>query len=104
MKKYYGVLRISSIIEMNLCLLAYWIRRYSLDEHKLWKQIVDFKYDTRNPNIFCCHGNNFSPFWNGVMWEANAGKIGYKWVVSIGIKVRFREDQWIGGTCLAILF
>jgi hypothetical protein len=86
MKKEYGGLGIPNIREMNLCLLASWIRRYSLDENKLWKQIVDFKYDTQNPNIFSCHGNNLSPFWKGVMWATNAAKIGYKWVVGSGKK------------------
>jgi hypothetical protein len=104
LKKEYGGLGIPNIRDMNLCLLASWIRRYSLDENKLWKQIVDFKYDTKNPNVLCCHGNNMSPFWKGVMWAASAARMGYKWVVGNGAKVRFWEDQWLGGTSLAILF
>jgi hypothetical protein len=56
MKKDWGAPGIPNIREMNLCLLASWIRRYSLDEDKLWKQIVDFKYGTQNLKVFSCHG------------------------------------------------
>jgi hypothetical protein len=38
------------------------------------------------------------------MWAASAVRMGYKWVVGNGAKVRFWEDQWLGGTSLAILF
>jgi hypothetical protein len=65
MKKEYGVLGIPNIRELNLCLLASWIRRYSLDDNKLWKQIIDFKYDTESPNVFNCRETYVSPFLEG---------------------------------------
>jgi hypothetical protein len=54
MKKEFGGLGIPNIRELNLCLLGSWIRTYSLDDKKIWRQIVDYKYNTTNPNIFIC--------------------------------------------------
>jgi hypothetical protein len=78
MKKEYGGLGIPNIRELNLCLLASWIRRYSLDDNKLWKQIIDFKYDTEIHNVFNCREIDVSPFWKGVLWVARAAKLGYQ--------------------------
>jgi hypothetical protein len=39
---------------MNICLLASWVKRYHLDDNKLWKQIIDHKYRVKNPYIFSC--------------------------------------------------
>jgi hypothetical protein len=36
-KKEYGGLGIPSLAEMIMCLLASWIKRYHLDDDKLWK-------------------------------------------------------------------
>jgi hypothetical protein len=47
-KKKYGGLGIPNIREHNLCLLTSRIRRYGLDDNKLWNQIIDFKYDTES--------------------------------------------------------
>jgi hypothetical protein len=104
LKKEYGGLSIPNIREMNMALLASWIRRYNMDGDKLWKQIVDFKYDTRNPNIFTCSTLDVSPFWKGVMWAANAARLGYKWKIGDGRMIMFWEDQWLGSTSLAIIF
>jgi hypothetical protein len=53
---------------MNLCLLASWIKRYQLDGHKLWKQIIDHKYRTQENNVFACPLVSLLPFCKGVMW------------------------------------
>jgi hypothetical protein len=37
MKKEFGGLGIPNIRELNLCLLDSWLRRYSLDDNKIWK-------------------------------------------------------------------
>jgi hypothetical protein len=66
MEKDFRGLGVSNLRELNLCLLGYWIRRYSLDKDKLWKQIVDYKYDTSSPNIFACGDRGVSNFWKGV--------------------------------------
>jgi hypothetical protein len=67
MKKEYGGLGIPNIRELNLGLLGSWIRRYTLDEKKLWVQLVDCKYNTHNPNIFACREVGTFNFWKGVI-------------------------------------
>jgi hypothetical protein len=37
MKKEFVGLGIPNIRELNLCLLGSWIRRYSLDDNKIWR-------------------------------------------------------------------
>jgi hypothetical protein len=102
-KKEFGGLGIQNIREFNLCLLASWIKRYHLDKNKIWKTIVDFKYNL-SPNILCANPTHCSPFWKGVMWAASAARVGYKWKVGNGRKVLFWEDIWLGQCSLAILF
>jgi hypothetical protein len=50
----YGGLGIANLSDMNLCLLASWIRRCQLDGNKIWKQTIDHKYKTHKPNMFAC--------------------------------------------------
>jgi hypothetical protein len=88
---------------LNLALLSSWIFRY-LHKNAIWVNIVDYKYGTRHPNIFCCPDVGASPFWKRVLWAAQAAHLGIKWVVGNGEKVRFWEVQWIGNTSLAIAF
>jgi hypothetical protein len=38
------------------------------------------------------------------MWVANVAKLGYRWKVGNGSKVRFWEDMWIGTSSLAIQY
>lgn len=104
MRKEFGGLGIPNLRDLNVTLLASWIRRYNLDTNRLWKQIVDFKYDASNPNIFACEERNGSNFWKGVLWASNAAKLGYQWIVGDGKSIRFWEDQWFGGSSLAIQF
>jgi hypothetical protein len=54
MPKEYGGLGVPNIRELNMCLLGSWLRRYSLGDEKIGKNLVDFKYNTCNPNIFTC--------------------------------------------------
>jgi hypothetical protein len=103
MKKEYGGLGIPNIRELNICLLASWIRRYHMDNNKIWRMIVDYKYDL-SPNLLRANPLQCSPFWKGVMWAASAAKIGYKWQVGNGRKILFWVDTWIGNCSLAILF
>jgi hypothetical protein len=86
------------------CLLAAWIQRYYDARDKLWRAIVDVKYTNRTPNLFFWNGRNCSPFWKGVIWAAQAAKMGYKWRIGDGKRVRFWEDQWFGTCSLAIQF
>jgi hypothetical protein len=85
---------------LNLCLLASWIKRYNAGEGKLWKDVLDYKYDTRNPNIFCGEDHRMSNFWKGVKWAAAVAKLGYRWKIGIGREVRFMEDVWLGNCSL----
>jgi hypothetical protein len=87
--KEFGGLGIPSLAEMNMCLLASWIRRYHLDNDKLWKQIIDHKYGVNNPNLFYCLISGASPFWKGVLWAAKAANMGYQWKIGNGRNVMF---------------
>jgi hypothetical protein len=75
-----------------------------LDDNKIWKQIIDSKYNVSNPNIFACSVSGASPFWKGVLWAAKAAKMGYMWKVGNGRTIKFWEDHWFGSCSLAIQF
>jgi hypothetical protein len=87
-----------------LCLLASWIKRYSLAENKIWKSIIDHKYGLEDKNVLTCSTPGASPFWKGVMWAATAARIGYSWKVGNGKKIHFWENQWFGNCSLAIQY
>jgi hypothetical protein len=54
MKKEFGGLGVPDLRELNLCLLGSWIRKYTQDGEKIWKILIDFKYNTGSPNLFTC--------------------------------------------------
>jgi hypothetical protein len=66
-RKEYGGLGIPDLSEMNMCLSASWVKRYHLSEDKVWKQIIDTKYNLDNPNLFSCSLVGASPFWKEVL-------------------------------------
>jgi hypothetical protein len=102
MRQEFGVLGVLSLRELNFCLLASCVRRYVVDKEKIWKLIID--YDTKNPNIFYCRSNSCSNFWKRVLKAAQVAKMGYRWKVGDGKKIKFCEDVWIGSSSLAIQF
>lgn len=104
MCKQFGGLGIPDLREFNICLLGSWLRRYQLDKDKLWTKIIDDKYNTRNPNIFCSSTTGSSQFFKGIMWAAKAAKMGYRWKIGNGKKVRFWEDTWLGNSSMAIQY
>ena len=104
MKKEFGGLGIPNLQDLNQCLLGSWVKRYIQGECSLWKRVVDAKYNTKNPNILCCHDVNPSVIWKGILWATNAVKMGYRWHVGNGSLVRFWEDIWFGNSPLAIQF
>jgi hypothetical protein len=104
LKKDHGGLGIPKLKNLNLCLLVAWVQRYFESENKLWKDIVDCKYQTCSPNILCCHDRNASPVWKGIMWAAQATNMGYRWQVGDGRRIRFWEDQWFSSCSLAIQY
>jgi hypothetical protein len=57
--------------------------------------LIDFKYRTQNLNIFTCPNNGLSNFRKGVLWVGKVAKMGYRWRVVNGRKIRFWEDVWI---------
>jgi hypothetical protein len=61
--------------DLNLCLLGNWIKRYIMDERKVWRRVIDNKY-YRNDNILHSDGRQASPFWKGVMLAVQAVKHG----------------------------
>ena len=38
------------------------------------------------------------------MWAAKAAKLGFRWKIGDGKKVKFWEDNWLGNSSLAIQF
>jgi hypothetical protein len=103
-KKELGGLGAPDLRDLNLCLLASWIQRYHDSDGKLWKAIIDAKYHTKSPNIFCYPYREGSPFWKGIVWAAKAAKMSYKWKIGDERKVRFWEDQWFKTCSLSIQF
>jgi hypothetical protein len=77
------------------------IKRYIQKEGSLWKRVIDSKYNTKNPNILCCHDVQPSTFWKGVMWASSAVKVGDRWSVGNGKLIKFWEDVWFGNSPLA---
>jgi mannosylglycoprotein endo-beta-mannosidase len=104
MCKDYGGLGIPNLRDLNISLLASWLRRYNNDKDKLWKELLDFKYETEKPNIFLSKTDGSSSFFKGFIWAAHAAKLGYRWNVGNGKKVRLWEDIWLGPSSLAIQF
>ncbi|TVT99236.1 hypothetical protein EJB05_55412, partial [Eragrostis curvula] len=90
--------------DLNLSLLGSWVKRYFLDEGKLWREVIDFKYRTESPNVLNCQDREASQFWKGVMWAAKAVQLGYRWRVGNGRKVRFWEDNWLGSSSLLVQY
>jgi hypothetical protein len=54
--------------------------------------LIDFKYNTENPNLFTCSDLVVSNFSKGVLWAAGVAKLCYRWRVGRGDAVRFWED------------
>jgi hypothetical protein len=74
---------------VNICLLASWLKRYSAGEGKLWKTVLDAKYNTSDPNILHCLDTSASRFFKGFLWAVHAVKFGFRWIVGDGTKIRF---------------
>lgn len=104
MPKEFGGLEIPNLRDLNLCLLRSWLKRYNLDDKKLWKELIDFKYNTCKPNIFYSKDIGASQFFKGVMWAAAEAKLGFRWKIGNGSKIRFWEDNCLGASSLAIQF
>ena len=103
-KKEVGGFDIPDMRNLNLSLLSSWIFRYGLQNDSIWVRIIDHKYNTSKPNVLCSDDTTASPFWKGVMWALQAARMGIKWLVGNGRKVRFWEDHWFGNSSLATQF
>jgi hypothetical protein len=101
-RKENGGLGIPDLRDLNMCLLASWVQRYYDSGSKLWREIVDCKYNTNSPNLFYCNGREAYPFWKGVLWASQAALMGYRWQVGKGDRTRFWKDHWFGTCSLAI--
>jgi hypothetical protein len=51
-RKEQGGLGIPDLRMLNMCLLASCVQRYHDAKSKLWREIVDCKYQTSSPNLF----------------------------------------------------
>jgi hypothetical protein len=58
--------------------------------------IVDSKYQSRSSNLLYAKSREASPFEKGILWVVQAAKMGYRWHVGDGTKIRFWEDHWLG--------
>jgi len=65
-KKDMGGLGVPDLRSLNIALLSSWIFRYHMNSNSIWTKLVDFKYNTNKPNIFCCSNLGVSPFWKGL--------------------------------------
>jgi hypothetical protein len=74
MCKEFGGLGVPNLRDLDICLLASWLKRYNADRDKLWKEVVDFKYDMLKPNVFLSRTSRSSSFFKGFMWAAHAAK------------------------------
>ena len=90
MRKEYGGLGVhdlrDTIMQLNICLLASWLKRYHNDRDKIWTQIIDHKYRTNQPNIFECRSQEASQIFKGFMCATEAAKMGYCWKIGNGKK------------------
>jgi hypothetical protein len=102
MPKAQGGLGIPCLRDVNICLLAAWLNRYSSGEGKLWKYVIDAKYDTKKSNIFSFNLAATSRFFKGFMWAVNSVKFGFRWIVGDGAKIKFWEDTWFGTSPLSV--
>jgi hypothetical protein len=93
MKKEYGGLGLPNLRDLNISLLASWLKRYKTDKDKLWKELIDFKYNTANPNIFQSSTVGASSFFKGFMRAAQAARMGFRWKIGNDKSVRLWEDN-----------
>ena len=77
MCKEFGDLGIPSLRDLNVSLLASWLKRYIvLIKKSFEKSCQTFKYDTNKPNVFLAKTSEASNFFKGFMWAARP----LKWV------------------------
>lgn len=75
-----------------------------MDVDKLWRQMVDHKYNNTSTNIFCSGTTIASSLFKWVIWAASIAKMGYTWKIGNDKKVILWEDNWLGPSSLAIQF
>jgi hypothetical protein len=107
MKKSTGCLRrpcLPKLKNLNIALLESWVKKFIIDEGKLWHNIIKNKYVRNALNIFYLPHSQPSTFWKGAMFAAKALKFGYRWRVGDGTKIRFWGHMvWDCTSCSAIL-
>ncbi|KAJ1267594.1 hypothetical protein BS78_07G068500, partial [Paspalum vaginatum] len=84
--------------------LGSWVKRYISGDNKLWKDLIDFKYNTNDPNIFSTRVTGASNFFKGFMYATSAAKMGFRWKIGDGKKVKFWEDNWLESSSVAIQY
>ncbi|WVZ52969.1 hypothetical protein U9M48_003967 [Paspalum notatum var. saurae] len=104
MCKEYGGLGVQNLKDLNVCLLGSWIKRYLSSDGKLWKELFDFKYRTKHPNILVARDLGGSQFFKSFVYAIKAAKMGFRWKIGDGKRVKFWEDNWLGTSSLATQF
>jgi mannosylglycoprotein endo-beta-mannosidase len=90
---------------MNVALLVKWIWRLFNDAHEatLWHRIIRAKYPGA-ADIFGSNPQGGSPFWRTLHKIKHYFKLGAKFTVGNGSKVRFWTDLWTGDSPLSSRF
>jgi hypothetical protein len=76
MLKEFGGLGIPSLRVMNTCLLAFWIKRYQAGDGKLWKELIDSKYNNDKSNIMSSRDTNSSQIIKGFYVSSKGSQAG----------------------------
>ncbi|WVZ97911.1 hypothetical protein U9M48_043413 [Paspalum notatum var. saurae] len=82
-------LGIPNLTDLNVCLLASWVKRYEADVGKLWREVINLKYKTSCPNLFASRDRGAAEFFKGMLWAAKAAKMGYRWQIGNEKKLNF---------------
>ncbi|WVZ50554.1 hypothetical protein U9M48_001796 [Paspalum notatum var. saurae] len=97
-------LGVQNLRDLNVCLLGSWIKRYLSSEDKLWRELLDFKYKTKHPNILAVKDLGGSQFFKSFVYAVKAARMGFRWKIGDGKRVKFWEDNWLGTSSLATQF
>ena len=69
-----------------------------------WKNILAYKYNVDNPNLFSTRTTMGSPFMKSLAWALATAKNFYRWIPGDGRKISFWHDTWVGDFSLKTRF
>jgi hypothetical protein len=89
MLKDFGGLGVPNLRDLNICLLGSWIKRYQAGEGSSGKKLLTLNIELTTQIFFCTNDSNSFQSFKGFMWAAKAAKLGFRWKVGNGRKVKF---------------